>query len=166
MCRLNKIRKTRGFVINLITSKQYATIINNAEIRADLRRPQANIHAWGRSSRVTFDPLKKRVRSGGGKRWWCVDFGLVGPLLHGQLLKHECIDRSSRKAKTKARALVRCRRLFSMTGYFGPVQIAHAEPRGITQRRDIPRFHCETSALIFRQCFCCGVWNTWEYSFL
>ena len=41
-------------------------------------------------------------------------FRLLGPVLDEKLLMHECIDKLYRKAKQKARALLRCRRFFSI----------------------------------------------------
>ena len=65
--------------------------------------------------RVAFDPLKEEfavlaTRSGDAQT-----FRVLGPLLDEKLLMHECIEKLYRKAKSKVRALLRCRR-FSSTG--------------------------------------------------
>ena len=79
-----------------------------------MRRSQADIHAWGRSNQVAFDPLKEEfavLTASGGE---AQSFRLLGPVLDEKLLMHECVEKLYRKAKPKARALLRCRRYYSM----------------------------------------------------
>ena len=106
--------KERRFADDLSLSKQYAASVKNDEIQADLRRSQADIHAWGRSNRVAFDPLKEEFAVLAARGGDAQTFRLLGPLLDEKLLMHACIDKLYRKAKPKARALLRCRRFFSI----------------------------------------------------
>ena len=106
--------KERRFADDLSISKQYAATVDNEEVRADLRRSQADIHAWGRSNRVAFDPRKEEFAVLAARGGDAQTFRLLGPVLDEKLLMHECIDKLYRKAKQKARALLRCRRFFSI----------------------------------------------------
>ena len=72
------------------------------------------MHAWGRKDRVTFEPSKEEFiildpRDGHGQ-----PFRLLGPVIDNQLRMGAAIDKLYRKAKPKARALLRCRRYFCL----------------------------------------------------
>ena len=105
--------KERRFADDLSISKMFQRSRANDEILCDLRKSQANIHEWGRHNRVSFDPEKESFAilapAGGDAN----PFRLLGPTLDEKLLMHDCIDKLYRKAKPKARALLRCRRFYS-----------------------------------------------------
>ena len=69
---------------------------------------------WGVRNRVTLDPAKEEFvvltpQDGHGET-----FRPLGPLIDTKLTTDECIVKLYRKAKPKARALLRCRRYFSV----------------------------------------------------
>ena len=63
---------------------------------------------------MSFDPLKESFAilapAGGDAQ----PFRLLGPILNEKRLMHDCIHKLYRKAKPKARALLRCRRFYSV----------------------------------------------------
>ena len=106
--------KERRFADDLSCSKEFAGTVANEDVLTDMRRSQADIHAWGRRNQVAFDPLKEEfaiLAASGGE---AQSFRLLGPVLDEKLLMHECIEKLYRKAKPKARALLRCRRFYSV----------------------------------------------------
>ena len=62
---------------------------------------------------MSFDPLEESFAilapAGGDAQ----PFRLLGPTLDEKLLMHDCTDKLRRKAKPKARVLLRCRRFYS-----------------------------------------------------
>ena len=64
---------------------------------------------------MAFDPPKKEFAVLAARSGDAQTFRLLGPLLDEKLLMHACIDKLYRKAKPKARALLRCRRFFSIS---------------------------------------------------
>ena len=106
--------KERRFADDLSCSKEFAGTVANEDVLTDMRRSQGDIHAWGRRNQVAFDPLKEEfaiLAASGGE---AQSFRLLGPVLDEKLLMHECIEKLYRKAKPKARALLRCRRFYSV----------------------------------------------------
>ena len=106
--------KERKFADDLSISKEFQRSVSNDIILGDLQQSQADIHEWGAHNRVSFDPGKESfaiLASVGGD---AQPFRLLGPTLDEKLLMHECIDKVYRKAKPKARALLRCRRFYSI----------------------------------------------------
>ena len=79
-----------------------------------MRQSQSDIHEWGRRNRVTFESLKEAFAILAAKDGDAEPFRLLGPTLDEKLLMHECIQKLYRKAKPKARALLRCRRFCSI----------------------------------------------------
>jgi hypothetical protein len=63
---------------------------------------------------VSFDPAKEEFVVLSPDDGFGSTFRLLGPLIDTKLLMNECIDKLYRKAKPKARALLRCRRFFSV----------------------------------------------------
>ena len=106
--------KEHRFADDLSISKMFHRSKANGEILCDLRQSQADIHKCGKQNRVSFDPLKELFAilapAGGDAQ----PFRLLGPTLDEKLLMHDCIDKLYRKAKPKARALLRCRRVYSV----------------------------------------------------
>ena len=51
--------KERRFADDLSCSKEFAGTVANEDVLTDMRRSQADIHAWGRRNQVAFDPLKE-----------------------------------------------------------------------------------------------------------
>ena len=104
----------RKFADDLSAFKAYARSCENEKILADLALCQTSVHEWGRRERVTFEPSKEEFvvldpRHGQGG-----PFRLLGPLIDNQLRMDAAIDKLYRKAKPKARALLRCYRFFGM----------------------------------------------------
>ena len=79
-----------------------------------MRQSQSDIHEWGRRNRVSFDPSKESFAILATSDGNAEPFRLLGPTLDEKLLMHECIEKLYRKAKPKARALLRCRRFYSI----------------------------------------------------
>ena len=102
------------FADDLSTSKSFAKGTPNKDIFDDLQLCQEAVHRWGRKNRVSFDPAKEEFAildaSGGAGG----SFRLLGPIVDEKLLMNDCVDKLYRKAKSKARALLRCRRFFSL----------------------------------------------------
>ncbi len=109
-----KIRaRERRFADDLSVSKDFSRTTANEDVLDDMRRCQSDVHAWGVRNRVSFDPAKEEfaiLASQGGS---AEPFRLLGPLIDEKLLMHDCIDKLYRKAKPKARALLRCRRFYN-----------------------------------------------------
>ena len=106
--------KERKFADDLTTFKSFERSTPNEDILLDLALCQSSVHKWGARNRVTFEPTKEEFavldpRGGTGG-----PFRLLGPLIDNQLRMHLAIDKLFRKAKPKARALLRCRRFFSI----------------------------------------------------
>ena len=76
--------KERRFADYLSISKKIASTASNEDILTDMRRSQADIHAWGRSNQVAFDPQKEEfvvLAANGGEAKY---FRLLGPVLDEQ----------------------------------------------------------------------------------
>ena len=106
--------KERKFADDLNMFKNYDRDVANEEILDDLALCQASVHKWGAKNRVTFEPSKEEFvvldpRDGIGG-----PFRLLGPIIDNKLLMDAAIDKLYRKAKPKARALLRCRKYFSL----------------------------------------------------
>ena len=106
--------RERRFADDLSASKAFSRTVSNEDVISDLQKTQSDIHVWGANNRVTFDPQKEEfavlATQGGDAR----PFRLLGPIIDEKLLMHDCIDKLYRKAKAKARALLRCRRYYSI----------------------------------------------------
>ncbi len=106
--------RERRFADDLNTSKVYKKEVRNEDILDDLRACQVAVHRWGEVNRVAFDPAKEEFAILSATDGHGEPFRLLGPLIDQKLLMNECIDKLYRKAKPKARALLRCRRFFSL----------------------------------------------------
>ena len=104
----------RRFADDLSISKEFVRNTSNEDIISDMRQSQSDIHEWGRRNRVSFDPPKESFAILATSDGDAEPFRLLGPTLDEKLLMHECIDKLYRKAKPKARALLRCRRFYSI----------------------------------------------------
>ncbi len=103
------------FADDLSASKEYPATTNNADILDELRLAQAAAHAWGIRNRVAFDESKEEfcvldARLGHGRV-----FRLLGPMVDNKLRMHACVEKFFKKAKPKARRLLRARRFFSVS---------------------------------------------------
>ena len=106
--------RERRFADDLSTSKSFPKDADNDDILGDLRACQASVHQWGVVNRVSFDPAKEEFAILSPTDGHGATFRLLGPLIDQKLLMDECIDKLYRKTKPKARALLRCRRFYSV----------------------------------------------------
>ena len=104
--------KERRFADDLSTSKSYRRDTDNGVVLEELRACQRSVHEWGEKNRVRFDPAKEEFVVLCPVAGYGDTFRLLGPLIDQKLLMTECIEKLYRKAKAKARALLRCRRFF------------------------------------------------------
>ena len=102
------------FADDLSISKEFFRNTSNEDIVSDMRQSQSDIHEWGRRNRVSFDPSKESFAILATSDGNAEPFRLLGPTLDEKLLMHECIEKLYRKAKPKARALLRYRRFYSI----------------------------------------------------
>ncbi len=101
------------FADDLSVSKEYALEVDNADVFDDLTQCQLSVHEWGIRNRVCFDASKEELcvlhpTYGHGRA-----FRLLGPTIDSKLLMHECVDKIYKRAKPKARRLLRSARFFS-----------------------------------------------------
>ena len=106
--------KERKFADDLTTFKSFERSTSNDDILLDLASCQCSVHAWGERNRVTFEPSKEEFvvldpHDGTGG-----PFRLLGPAIDNKLRMNLAIDKLFRKAKPKARALLRCRRFYDV----------------------------------------------------
>ena len=73
--------KENKFADDLSISKHYSSTTANGAVLTDLRCSQADIHAWGRSNRVSFDPLKEEFAVLAARGGDAQTFRLLGPVL-------------------------------------------------------------------------------------
>ena len=101
------------FADDLSACKEFPVDTENADVLNELHSCRASVHAWGKRNRVAFD---------GSKEEFCVldanfghgrPFRLLGPIIDSKLRMHECVDKVYKRAKPKARRLLRARRFFS-----------------------------------------------------
>ena len=105
--------RERRFADDLSTTKAFRRHVFNDDILDAMRECQHDVHEWGVTNRVSFDPTKENfaiLASQGGQ---AQPFRLLGPIVDEKLLMHECVDKLYRRGKAKARALLRCQRFFS-----------------------------------------------------
>ena len=106
--------KERKFADDLTTFKSFERSTSNDDILLDLASCQCSVHAWGERNRVTFEPSKEEFvvldpHDGTGG-----PFRLLGPAIDNKLRMNLAIDKLFRKAKPKARALLRCKRFYDV----------------------------------------------------
>ena len=105
----------RKFADDLNMFKKFARTTANEDIMSDLDLCQASVHEWRRKNRVSFGTLKEEFvvldpRDGVGG-----PFRMLGPVIDNKLRMDIAISKLYRKAKPKARALLRCSRFFSLS---------------------------------------------------
>ncbi len=104
----------RKFADDLNTFKQFRRNVSNDDILSDLVSCQSSVHAWGAKNRVTFEPSKEEFVVLDPRDGFGGPFRLLGPVIDSQLRMNVAIDKLYRKAKPKARALLRCRKYFGL----------------------------------------------------
>ena len=107
--------REQRFADDLSTSKAYPRKTPNDDILKDMCECQESVHAWGVVNRVSFDASKEEFAILGAQDGHGGPFRLLGPVVDQKLLMNDCVDKLYRKAKPKARALLRCARFFNVS---------------------------------------------------
>ena len=106
--------RERRFADDLSTSKSFERHVANEDIVEQMHVCQRDVHEWGVTNRVAFDPDKEEFAvlalQGGDAK----SFRLLGPTIDEKLTMKECVGKLYRQAKAKSRALLRCRRYFGL----------------------------------------------------
>ena len=105
--------RDQKFADDLSVCKEFPVEIENTVVFKELRECQSSAHAWGVRNQVVFDQSKEEFCvihpvDGHGR-----PFRLLGPIIDAKLLMHECVDNIYKRAKPKARRLLRAQRFFT-----------------------------------------------------
>ena len=97
------------FADDLSVSKSFDLTVDNAQIFGDMNKTRAEVHAWGRRNRVSFDANKEHINiihpiHGEGS-----DFKLLGCLVDVKLTMQSAIDQIACQVRPKIKALLRSR---------------------------------------------------------
>ena len=101
------------FADDLSVWKTYPAATSNAEVLADLKRCQQQVHEWGTANRVSFDSGKEELLvlhhlQGEGE-----DFRLLGPVFDAKLQMHTAVQKAAGKARAKLHAVLKTRRYYT-----------------------------------------------------
>ena len=104
------------FADDLSVTKVFEKDTPNKAVFADLKLCQQDVHKWGETNRVEFDPKKEELvvlhhRQGEGP-----EFRLLGPVFDPKLQMHTAVRKTVNKARPKLQALLHTRRFYSIGG--------------------------------------------------
>ena len=158
------------FADDLSASKEFPVETENDVILKELHDCQASVHAWGVRNRVVFDESKEEfcvldALCGHGR-----PFRLLGPIIDPKLRMHECVDKVYKRAKPKARRLLRVQRFYSQKDMvkqfkahiWGLIEsvtpaLYHAAPSVTTKIDRVQSSFVANIGLTEREAFCCHV---------
>ena len=96
----------------LNTFKKYSRTISNEDVVCDSGLCPSSVHAWGAKNRVTVQHSRECFAALDPRHGFGELFLLLGPVIDNKLRMKLAVDKLYRKAKPKARALLRYAKCF------------------------------------------------------